>query len=187
MAAEAAEKLKLATEKRTTTEAARTKGQADLTAAQQFQQVAQQEKTRADQFVNQKQQEANPRALNVELASNSVLVKLAEHPLTLDALPTIATIAQGSKAEVVVKVGRKFDFQGPVTVQTVLPQGVAGLQIPNATVPDGQGEGKFEMTAAANATVGEHASKLRLQINYNGQTIVVEQPLLIQVTEVKQQ
>jgi hypothetical protein len=43
------------------------------------------------------------------------------------------------------------------------------------------------MTAAANATVGEHAAKLRLQINYNGQTIVVEQPLLIRVAEVKQQ
>jgi hypothetical protein len=187
VAIEAAEKLKLATEKRAMAEAARTKVQTDLTAAQQFQQTAQQEKTRADQFVNQKQQEANPRALNVELASNAVLVKLAEHPLTLDALPPNAAIAQGAKAEVVVKVGRKYDFKGPVTVQTVLPQGVAGLQIPNATVPDGQGEGKFEMTAAANATVGEHAAKLRLQINYNGQTIVVEQPLLIRVAEVKQQ
>ncbi|MFM7057618.1 MAG: hypothetical protein ACKO2P_11925 [Planctomycetota bacterium] len=184
-ALEATEKLKVATEKRTMADAARTKAQTDLTAAQQFQQTAQQEKTRADQFVNQKQQEANPRALNVELPSNAVLVKLAEHPLTLDGLPPNATIAQGAKAEVVVRVGRKFDSKGPVTVQTVLPPGVAGLQIPNATVPENQGEVKFEMTAAANATVGEHAAKLRLQINFNGQTIVVEQPLAIRVNEAK--
>jgi hypothetical protein len=184
-ATEATEKLKLATEKRTTAETARTKGQADLTTAQQFQQSAQQEKTRADQFVNQKQQEANPRALNVELASNAVLVKLAEHPLTLDGLPTNTTVAQNAKTEVVVKVGRKFDFKGPVTVQTTLPPGVAGLQIPSATVPENQGEAKFEITAAPNATVGEHPAKLRLQINYNGQTLVAEQPFAIRVTEVK--
>jgi hypothetical protein len=70
-------------------------------------------------------------------------------------------------------------------VQTVLPPGVTGLQIPNATVPENQAEGKFEMTAAANASAGEHAAKLRLQINYNGQTIVVEQPLAIRVNESK--
>ncbi len=184
-ALEAAEKLKAATEKRTVAETARTKVQAELTAAQQFQQTAQQEKTRADQFVNQKQQEANQRALNVELPSNAVILKVAEHPLTLDGLPATASIAQGAKAEVVVQIGRRFDFKGPVTVQTVLPPGVTGLQIPNATVPENQAEGRFEMTAAANASAGEHAAKLRLQINYNGQTIVVEQPLAIRVNESK--
>lgn len=184
-AAEAAEKLKLASEKRSTADTARTKAQTDLTAAQQFQQAAQQEKTRADQLVNQKQQESNPRALNVELPSNSVLVKLAEHPLTLDGIPANTAVAQGAKTEVVVKVGRKFDFKGPVTVQTTLPPGVAGLQIPNASLPENQGEAKFDITAAPNASVGEHPAKIRLQINYNGQTIVAEHPFSIRVTEVK--
>jgi hypothetical protein len=184
-AADAEEKLKVATEKRTNADAARTKGQTELTTAQQFQQTAQQEKTRADQFVNQKQQEANARAVNVELPSNSIVLRLADHPLNVDGLPQNATVAQGAKAEVVIKIARKFDFKGPVTVQTVLPPGVVGLQIPNATIPDSQDEVKFEVTAAANASSGEHAAKLRLQINFNGQTIVVEQPFALRVTEVK--
>jgi hypothetical protein len=114
-----------------------------------------------------------------------VLVKLAEHPLALDAMPPNTTVAQGAKSEVVVKVGRKFDFKGAVTVQTTLPPSVAGLQIPNASVPENQGEAKFEITAAPNATVGDHPAKIRLQINYNGQTVVAEHPFGIRVTEVK--
>jgi hypothetical protein len=171
-------------EKRSLAETARMKGQSDLQAAQQFQQTAQQEKTRADQTVNQKQQEANARALNVELPSNSVLLRLVEHPLVLDGLPQSASIMQGGKAEVVVRLGRKYDFKGAVTVQVQLPQGVSGLQIPNATVAENQGEVKFEMAAQPTATVGEHASKLRLQLNFNGQPLVVEQPMAIRVMEV---
>ncbi|MEY2726091.1 MAG: hypothetical protein RLZZ458_1958 [Planctomycetota bacterium] len=182
-AKEADEKLKAAMEKRGLAETARMKGQTDLQAAQQFQQTAQQEKTRADQTVNQKQQEANARALNVELPSNSVLVRLAEHPLTLDGLPQAAAVMQGGKAEVVVRLGRKYDFQGAVTVQVQLPQGVSGLQIPNSTIPENQGEVKFEIAAQPAATVGEHVSKLRLQLNFNGQALVVEQPLSIRITE----
>ncbi|MGV2336508.1 MAG UNVERIFIED_CONTAM: hypothetical protein LVR18_21180 [Planctomycetaceae bacterium] len=100
-------------------------------------------------------------------------------------MPANTTVAQGAKSEVVVKLGRKFDFKGAVTVQTTLPPGVAGLQIPNASVPENQGEAKFEITAAPNATVGDHPAKIRLQINYNGQTIVAEHPFGIRVTEVK--
>ncbi len=184
LAKEADEKLKAAMEKRSLAETARMKGQSDLQAAQQFQQTAQQEKTRADQTVNQKQQEANARALNVELPSNSVLLRLVEHPLVLDGLPQSASIMQGGKAEVVVRLGRKYDFKGAVTVQVQLPQGVSGLQIPNATVAENQGEVKFEMAAQPTATVGEHASKLRLQLNFNGQPLVVEQPMAIRVMEV---
>lgn len=183
LAVEAEEKLRAANEKRGQAEAARMKGQADLQAAQQFQQSAQQEKTRADQFVNQKQQESNPRALNVELPSNSILLRLTEHPLVLAGLPKEVAVVQGGKSEVVVKVERKYDFKGPVTVQVQLPQGVGGLQIPNATIPENQGEVKFEVAAQATAAVGEHPSKLRLQLSFNGQALVVEEPLVVRVTE----
>jgi hypothetical protein len=183
LAVEAEEKLRAANEKRGEAEAARMKGQADLQAAQQFQQSAQQEKTRADQFVNQKQQESNPRALNVELPSNSILLRLTEHPLVLAGLPKEVAVVQGGKSEVVVKVERKYDFKGPVTVQVQLPQGVGGLQIPNATIPENQGEVKFEVAAQATAAVGEHPSKLRLQLSFNGQALVVEEPLVVRVTE----
>lgn len=158
------------------------KAQADLTAAQQFQTQAQQEKQRADQFLQQKTQESNQRQVNVDVPSNSLQFRLAEHPLVVDAFPDTAAVKAGEKLELPVKVTRKYDYKAAITLQSTLPQGVTGIQLPNATIPDSQGEGKLQLTTAANATAGEHILTVRFTLNFNGQPLTFERPLKLQVT-----
>lgn len=184
-AADAAKKLAEATAKKTAAEDARTRAQMDLQTAQQFQTRAQQEKQRADQFANQKQNEANARGINVNVPSNSVKIKVVEFPMKVDAMPEALSINQGEKAEVVVKVSRQYEFTGAINVQSQLPGGVGGISIPAANIPDNQPEVKYEITAAPTATVGEHTVNVRLQMNFNGQNLVMERPMKLTVVEVK--
>ena len=184
-AAEAAKKQEEATAKKTAAEEARMKAQLDLQSAQQFQQRAQQEKQRADQFANQKQNEANVRAFNVNVPSNSLIVKVVEFPMKVDPMPETLTINQGEKAEVIVRISRQYEFTGAVNVQSQLPGGVVGISIPGANIPENQPEVKYEITMAPTATVGEHTLNVRLQMNFNGQNLVMERPMKLTVVEVK--
>ena len=184
-AVEAVKKQEEATAKKTAAEEARTQAQMDLQGATQFQTKAQQEKQRADQFANQKQNEANPRGINVNVPSNSLTIKVVEFPMKVDAIPETLTINQGEKAEVVVKVSRQYEFTGAISVQSQLPGGVGGISIPGANIPENQPEVKYEITVAPTATVGEHTLNVRLQMNFNGQNLVIERPMKLTVVEVK--
>jgi len=184
-ATDATKKQEEATAKRTAADDARTKAQADLQTAQQFLQRAQQEKQRADQFANQKQNEANPRGFNVNVPSNSLTMKIVEFPTKVESMPEALTINQGEKAEVVVNVSRQYEFTGAINIQTQLPGGVGGISIPGANIADNQPEAKYEITVQPNATVGEHTCTVRLQMNFNGQNLVMERPMKITVVEVK--
>ncbi len=184
-AADATKKQEEATAKKTAADEARTKAQTDLQTAQQFQQRALQEKQRADQFANQKQNEANARAFNVNVPSNPLTVKVVEFPMQVDALPEALTINQGEKAEVIVKVSRQYEFTGAVNVQSQLPGGVGGISVPGANIPENQPEAKYEITVAPTATVGEHTLNVRLQMNFNGQNLVMERQMKLTVVEVK--
>ena len=175
-ATEAAAKQVEAIAKQKAAEEARTKSQTDLQTAQQFQQRAQQEKQRADQFANQKQNEANVRAFNVLVPSNTIMIKVVEFPAKVEAMP---------EGEVVIKVSRQYEFTGAITVQSQLPGGVGGISIPAANIPENQPEVKYEITAQPNATVGEHLVNVRLQMNFNGQNLVMERQLKLTVVEVK--
>jgi hypothetical protein len=184
-ATDAATKQVEATAKQKAADEARTKAQADLQTAQQFQQRAQQEKQRADQFANQKQNEANPRAFNVFVPSNTLTIKVVEFPAKVESMPETLAIKQGEKGEVVIKVSRQYEFTGAISVQSQLPGGVGGISIPGASIPENQPEVKYEITAQPNATVGEHLVNVRLQMNFNGQPLVMERPLKLSVLEVK--
>lgn len=186
-AVEAAKKHEEATAKKALAEDARTKAQMDLQAATQFQTKAQQEKQRADQFANQKQNEANPRGINVNVPSNSLTIKVVEFPMKVEAMPETLTINQGEKAEVVVKISRQYEFTGAINVQSQLPGGVGGISISVANIPENQPEVKYEITVAPTATVGEHILNVRLQMNFNGQNLVVERPMKLTVVEVKKE
>lgn len=185
IAEEAVKTLEAATLAKTAADEARTKAQAALTTAQQFQQRAQQEKTRSDQFLAQKTTEANARAVNVDLPSNTLTLKLVDLPITVESIPETITVNQGSKAEVAIRLVRHYGFTAPVTVTAQLPQGVAGLTIPNATIPENQQEVRYELTAQPTATVGEHLVNLRLQMALNGQTLTTDRSVRITIAAAK--
>jgi hypothetical protein len=74
-----------------------------------------------------------------------------------------------------------------VTVQLVLPGGVAGLQAQNLTLAPNQTDGVLSIMAQPNATPGEHAAILRATMNFNGQPLTLDRklPLAIEMTEKK--
>ncbi len=184
-AVDSAKKLEESTTKKKAAEEAMTKAQMEFQSSQQFQQQAQQEKQKADQFANQKQSEANVRGFNVNVPSNSLTVKVVEFPMKVDAMPEALTINQGEKAEVIVKVSRQYDFTGAINVQTQLPGGVGGIGIPGANIPENVPEAKYEIAVQPTATIGEHTLNVRLQMNFNGQNLVMERPMKLTVVEVK--
>ena len=156
-----------------------------LTMAQQFQQLAQQEKQRADQIANQKQSEANPRGFNVNVPSNSVTIQVDEFPVKVETLTETTAIKQGEKIEIPVKIARLYGITTAINVQTQIPGGLGGVSIASVNIPDNQLEAKFDITATANATVGEHTCTVRLVMNFNGHQLILERPLKLTVIEVK--
>ncbi|MDA1014971.1 MAG: hypothetical protein O3A00_11045, partial [Planctomycetota bacterium] len=180
----AAKVLETATTKQTAAQEAKVKADQELQAAQLFAQQAQQEKQRVDQKFQQLQQQATKRGFNVNVPSTPVTIRIAEFPITRTG-PETATVNQGATVEVAFKVTRLYDFKTNVNIQPQLPGGVGGLQIPAVNIAEGQTDGKVVITAAANATEGEHAMKFLLQMNFNGQALVLEHPLKLTVVKVE--
>jgi hypothetical protein len=184
-ATEAAKKLQEAMQKKGAANEAHQVADKAVKQAVQFQNKTVTEKQKADQYANQKQNEANPRGINVNVPSNTLTIKVTDFPFQVDALADAISIKQGEKLEVLVKVSRKYEFTGAVSVQFQPPGGAGGLNIQNINIPDNVLDGKSEITAAPNATVGEHTYTVRLTINFNGQQLTMERPLKVTVVEVK--
>ena len=70
-------------------------------------------------------------------------------------------------------------------MQPQLPGGVGGLSIPGINIDQNNTEGTVKITAAANATPGEHAMTFRLQMNFNGQNLILDHPLKLTVVAVE--
>jgi hypothetical protein len=63
-------------------------------------------------------------------------------------------LKQGATAEVVVRVERQFDFDGPFTVKVELPKEAVGVTAEPVTIPAGATEAKLKLVAAKDAKVG---------------------------------
>jgi hypothetical protein len=162
-----------------------TKKEADESyeAAKQFEQQAQREKQRADQFATQKKNESNPRNTNINVPSNSLTVTVAEFPIKIEKLAPEVTLKQGDKLPVPIRLERLYDFQANVSVQTRLPSGVSGITFQSITIPGDKPDGQFEINSQPTATIGQHLCTIRLQMNFNGQNLTMEHPLTINVLE----
>lgn len=166
--------------------AAKAKAEADMKAAEaaELAQLAAQLKTETDRLATDTANAARPRKLNVPVVSTPVTIKIAPAPITMNE-PKPEAVKQGEKIEVPIAIARLFDFKDQVNLQLVLPSGVGGLSIPNANIPANQTQGKFEITAAANAAEGRHVATVRATMNLNGQGLTIEQPLTITVQKVE--
>ncbi|MEQ8785055.1 MAG: pre-peptidase C-terminal domain-containing protein [Pirellulaceae bacterium] len=147
-------------------------------------QLAAQLKTTTDKLATDTANAAKPKKVNVPVVSSPVTLKIAPAPITMTE-PKAAVVKQGEKVETPITIARLFDFKDPVNLQVVLPSGVGGLSIPNATIAANQTQGKLAVTAAAGATPGQHQLTVRGTLNINGQGLTVEQPLTLTVQEVK--
>jgi hypothetical protein len=142
--------------------------------------LAAQLKTQTDQRTTALANAAKPKKVNVPIVSTPITIKIAPAPITVTEL-TPVTVKQGEKVETSITIARLFQYEGQVNFNTVLPQGVAGISIPNAAAPAKQTQAKLTVTAAANATEGEHQCNVRGTLNINGQNLIVEQTLRLVV------
>jgi hypothetical protein len=184
-ASDTLKKLELAEANQKVAEKEKSEADKALKDSREFEQKALQEKQKTDQLVNQKKNGSNPRGISFDVPSNSLTIRITEFPIQVDALPTELTVEQGEKIEAAVKLTRLYDFKTNVNLQFQLPGGVGGISLQSINVPEGQAEGKFQIDAQPTGTVGTHVCISRLQMNFNGQNLVMERPLKLTIVEVK--
>jgi len=158
-----------------------------LKTASAFQQQAQQEKVKADQFASTKKSESNPRNINFHVPSNSIRIKIAEFPIEIESLATELTAKQGEKLEVPLKVTRLYGFAASVRIQGKVPSGVSGISPQTITLAADKQDAMFGINVQENATVGTHDCTVSLQMSFNGQSLTMERPLRLTVTELEKE
>jgi hypothetical protein len=97
---------------------------------------------------------AKQNTIVVQPSAAVTLVVLPKSLATFSLANTSPTIKVGQKLEVVVRVSRKFDYDGPFAVRLVLPKGVEGVEAAEAVIPAGQDEAKLTLAVPAGAKPG---------------------------------
>ncbi len=93
------------------------------------------------------------------LPSTPVTVVVLPKNLATVALTTPKTnVQKGMQTEVVVKVTRLFDYNGPFKVELVPPSGVKDVNAAAVTIPAGQNEAKLLVGVGGNATPGARSN-----------------------------
>ncbi|HZT81179.1 MAG TPA: hypothetical protein VFA26_13185 [Gemmataceae bacterium] len=116
---------------------------------------------------------------------NANLVQVSA-PVQLTVLPKqVATVALatpnpiikvGAQVEVVVRVTRMYDYDGPFKVDVVLPPAAKGLSAESVTIPAGQNEAKFVLRAAPDTPPGGKGDLLvKATATVNGNVPVVQE------------
>jgi hypothetical protein len=97
---------------------------------------------------------AKHQGADVTAAAAPVSLAVVVIPFELKVEPAPVTVAPGAKVKLKVVATRKT-YQGPITL--ALRNLPAGVTAPAATIPQGQAQVEVELTAAANAAVGDKA------------------------------
>lgn len=121
--------------------------------------------------------------LAVVTPSTPVTVIVKPGPLVLGPQPPgNGVIKKGAALEIPVGVNRRNEFAGPVTLDLLLPPGVAGVTAAEVVVPADQSTGTLKVQAAADASEGNHPYvAVRARLTWNEQAIEVHQPIPLNV------
>ena len=90
-------------------------------------------------------------------------------------------VKAGEKIQVKVVIERKYGFVDPVDLTIKLPGGVAGVTAAKLQIAKDATEGMLEVSAAANATVGEHAVELNGAGKFNNVPVTGQSTLKLNV------
>ncbi|ADB18192.1 peptidase domain protein [Pirellula staleyi DSM 6068] len=104
--------------------------------------------------------------VNFMVVSSPIKLRIVPTPLTITPAAEVA-VKQKEKSELTIKLDRKYEFADAVELSIELPPGVQGIQAPKVNVPQGGAEGKLEIMAGDNATVGEHLVTIRAKGKFN--------------------
>ncbi|MFN4258541.1 MAG: hypothetical protein ACK4RK_04540 [Gemmataceae bacterium] len=98
---------------------------------------------------------ANPVNSSAIYPTNPLTLNVLPRQLaTVTTAPTAATVKIGEQTEVLVRVARMYDYDGPFEVELELPPNIKGVSAAKVTIPAGQNEAKFVLKADADAAPG---------------------------------
>lgn len=167
--------------KRTAAEELKQRMEEGAREAQKLAQLAQQEKQRLDQKAQQMQSQSAPRGINVNIPSPPVTIRIADHPLQVGNLPDRVAVKAGGMVEVPFRVERLFGFNGDVSVQCQPPSTAVGFPQASLNLPGAMADGKLVVMPPPTALPGEHRVPLRFSLNFNGQPLSFERPVVFVV------
>ncbi len=168
-----------------TAEEARVASEAALKAAQDKVTQGNQFKQQLDNRANQVKQNNQPKDTNFALVSTPIKLRIHPHPFKFTATAPPAAVKQGEKQELPVKVERLYGFAEQVELFFQSPQGVQGLAAQQVKLNKDQADGKLEVTAAANATPGQHPCTVRCRGRFNNVQVETTATVMVTVEEVK--
>lgn len=102
--------------------------------------------------------------------SHPIQVKLEASPVLLTAPPSI-TVAPGAKAEVPLKLERRYGFAEAVTIELAAPAGIKGLAAAKLTIPKEAAEAKLIIETTTDAPQAIHTCTLNAKCTWNGEEI----------------
>ncbi|MBW3597259.1 MAG: hypothetical protein KY475_08295 [Planctomycetes bacterium] len=184
-AEKANQELAAAREQLKAAEEAKAQSEAEDKAAQDLVKQAQERKKQIDAQLKQVQQANQKKDINLFLVSTPIRLRIASDPIEPSAQAP-AAVKQGEKTEISVSVNRLYGFDDQVEVTLETP-GVSGVSAPKINIAKGQSDGKLEVTAAGNASVGEHTVNLRFRVRFNNVQLdeVVPVTLKVEMAEKK--
>ncbi len=110
------------------------------------------------------------KAVNVVQPSTPfALTVIPKQVATLSVTPPNPTAKLGNQVELVVKVARQYDFDGPFKVELILPPGTQGVSADPITIPAGANEAKLLVRVATAAPPGNRPNlTIRAVATFNG-------------------
>ena len=146
--------------------------------------AATQLQTKINRLATKAANDAKPRKRNVPIVSTPITIKITDAPIRLAQPKAPGPLKQGAKFAVPITITRLYKYKSAVNLTAVLPRGVRGLTIRNASIPANKNQSKLAVSVSANATPGKHTVTLRARMNLNGQNLTIEQKLLLLVVAV---
>jgi hypothetical protein len=164
-----------------TADEAKVAAEAALKAAQDKVTQANQMKQQIDKKVNDAKQANQPKDVQFAIISTPIKLKVAASPFNLTATAPAGPVKQEQKSELPIKIERLYGFADQVEFTLEPPQGVQGLSAPKVTLNKDQAEGKLEVAAAGNATVGQHKCTVRARGRFNNVQVETTSEVLVTV------
>ena len=145
---------------------------------------AEAKKTAAQTAMKAMTDKSKPRDVDAAFYSLPITLKVTAAPITLSE-PAAQSLSQGGKVEIPVKLARLYDFKDPVDVNLVVPASAKGISAAKLTIPLNGTDAKLTLETKPDATPGEHKLTLQAELKLNGQTIKVDQTLVLKVAAVE--
>lgn len=158
---------------------------AALAAAQKEVETATAMKTAAEDTLKKAEEASAPKPVNVRVISEALVLIIQPTPAKLAAtVPDAGAIKKGATMAVKVNLTRKNSFAGAMKLSLVLPDGVTAVKADPVDVAADATEGTLNITAAADATVGDLTNiVIRASADFNGRAASTDVPVALKIVE----